>query len=1079
MPRFFIDRPIFAWVIAIVIMLAGALAILRLPVSQYPSIAPPAIVINAFYPGASAKTVEDSVTQVIEQKMTGLDRLLYMSSSSDSYGRASVTLTFDAGTNPDIAQVQVQNKLQLALPLLPQAVQQQGVQVAKSARNFLMVIGFVSEDGSRTRYDLADYLVSSIQDPLSRVTGVGEVQVFGGQYAMRIWLDPAKLTKYRLTPADVRAALQAQNAQVSAGQLGGTPATPGHGFSAAITAQSRLQTPEQFERILLRTSAQGGEVRLADVARVEIGTEDYGFAGRYRGAPASGIGIKLAPDANALATAAAVKARLAELERFFPPGIKSVVAYDTTPFIKISIREVVLTLVEAIALVFLVMYLFLQNIRATLIPTIAVPVVLLGTFGVMAALGYSINTLTMFGIVLAIGLLVDDAIVVVENVERVMTEEGLSPKEATKKSMDQITGALIGIGLVLAAVFVPMAFFGGSTGVIYRQFSVTIVAAMALSVLVALIFTPALCATVLKPIAKGHEHGEAGWFGGFFHWFNGVFRRGTDRYVTTVGGIIVRPLRFVAIFVAVVALLGVLLVRMPTAFLPDEDQGIVLVQAVLPAGATQERTVEVLKKVEQHFLVDEKDAVEGIFTVAGFSLGGAGQNMGLAFVQLKHWDQRKGKGMSPKGRPEGEYRSAQREGTTMSAKDVAARGMRALSQIREGMVFAFVPPAVPELGLSAGFDVQLQDRGGIGHEALVAARNQFLGMAAQDRRLVAVRPNGQEDTAEYILDVDHAKAQALGVSVSDVNDALATAWGGAYVNDFLDRGRIKKVYLQSDADARMRPEDLAKWYVRNRAGEMVPVSAFTSAHWAYGSPRLERYNGSPSIEILGQGAPGTSSGDAMLAVQELVGRLPPGVGYEWTGPSFEERRAGTQAPALYALSILVVVLCLAALYESWSLPFAVILVVPIGLLGSVVASTARGLSNDIYFHVALLATIGLAAKNAILIVEFAKALMEQGKDAVTATLEAARMRLRPILMTSLAFGLGVLPLAIATGAGSGSQNAIGTGVLGGTIFASALGILFVPLFYVLIRRRFAPRQDSGLPATRGSDPDFRAAKEGP
>ena len=1040
MPRFFIDRPIFAWVIAIVIMLAGALSIMRLPVSQYPPIAPPAIVINAFYPGASAKTVEDSVTQVIEQKMTGLDRLLYMSSSSDSYGRASVTLTFDAGTNPDIAQVQVQNKLQLALPLLPQAVQQQGVQVAKSARNFLMVLAFVSEDDSRTRYDLADYLVSNIQDPLSRVTGVGEVQIFGGQYAMRIWLDPSKLTKYRLTPADVRVALQAQNAQVSAGQLGGTPAVPGQGFTAAITAQSRLQTPRQFERILLRTSAQGGEVRLADVARVEIGTEDYGFAGRYKGKPASGIGIKLAPDANALATAAAVKARLAELERFFPSGIKSVVAYDTTPFVQISIMEVVYTLIEAIALVFLVMYLFLQNIRATLIPTIAVPVVLLGTFGVMAALGFSINTLTMFGVVLAIGLLVDDAIVVVENVERVMTEEGLPPKEATRKSMDQITGALIGIGLVLAAVFVPMAFFGGSTGVIYRQFSVTIVAAMGLSVLVALVFTPALCATMLKPVERGHEHGEKSWFHGFFHWFNGVFRRGTDRYVLTVDGIIVRPLRFLAIYVAAVAVLGLLLVRMPSAFLPDEDQGIVLVQAVLPAGATQERTIEVLRKVEQHFLVEEKDAVEGLFTVAGFSLGGAGQNMGLAFVQLKHWDQRKGKGMA--------------------ARDVAARGMRALSQIREGMVFAFVPPAVPELGLSAGFDVQLQDRGGIGHEALVAARNQFLGMAAQDKRLVAVRPNGQEDTAEFILDVDHAKAQALGVSVSDLNDALATAWGGAYVNDFLDRGRIKKVYLQSDADARMKPEDLAKWYVRNAKGEMVPVSAFTTAHWGFGSPRLERYNGSPSVELLGQGAPGTSSGDAMLAVQELIGKLPPGVGYEWTGPSFEERRAGSQAPALYALSILVVVLCLAALYESWSLPFAVILVVPIGLLGAVVASWGRGLSNDIYFHVALLATIGLAAKNAILIVEFAKALMEQGKDAVAATLEASRMRLRPILMTSMAFGLGVLPLAIATGAGSGSQNAIGTGVLGGTLFASALGILFVPLFYVLIRRWFRRKADA-------------------
>ncbi|HSN46352.1 MAG TPA: efflux RND transporter permease subunit, partial [Casimicrobiaceae bacterium] len=974
------------------------------------------------------------------QQMKGIDNLRYFSSSSSSAGTVEITLTFEQGTDPDIAQVQVQNKLQLALPLLPQAVQQQGVQVAKSARNFLMVIGFVSEDDSRTRYDLADYLVSNIQDPLSRVTGVGEVQIFGGQYAMRIWLDPSKLTKYRLTPADVRVALQAQNAQVSAGQLGGTPAVPGQGFTAAITAQSRLQTPEEFERILLRTSAQGGEVRLVDVARVEIGTEDYGFAGRYKGKPASGIGIKLAPDANALATAAAVKARLAELERFFPSGIKSVIAYDTTPFVKISIMEVVYTLIEAVALVFLVMFLFLQNIRATLIPTIAVPVVLLGTFGVMAALGFSINTLTMFGVVLAIGLLVDDAIVVVENVERVMTEEGLPPKEATRKSMDQITGALIGIGLVLAAVFVPMAFFGGSTGVIYRQFSVTIVAAMALSVLVALTFTPALCATMLKPVERGHEHGEKSWFHGFFHWFNGVFKRGTDRYVLTVGGIIVRPLRFLAIYVAAVAVLGVLLVRMPSAFLPDEDQGIVLVQAVLPAGATQERTIEVLQKVEQHFLVDEKDAVEGLFTVAGFSLGGAGQNMGLAFVQLKHWDQRKGKGMT--------------------AKDVAARGMRALSQIREGMVFAFVPPAVPELGLSAGFDVQLQDRGGLGHTALVGARNQFLGMAAQDKRLVAVRPNGQEDTAEFILDVDHAKAQALGVSVSDLNDALATAWGGAYVNDFLDRGRIKKVYLQSDADARMKPEDLAKWYVRNAKGEMVPVSAFTTAHWGFGSPRLERYNGSPSVELLGQGAPGTSSGDAMLAVQELIGKLPPGVGYEWTGPSFEERRAGSQAPALYALSILVVVLCLAALYESWSLPFAVILVVPIGLLGSVVASWGRGLSNDIYFHVALLATIGLAAKNAILIVEFAKALMEQGKDAVAATLEAARIRLRPILMTSMAFGLGVLPLAIATGAGSGSQNAIGTGVLGGTIFASVLGILYVPLFYVLIRRRFGRARDA-------------------
>ncbi len=1049
MPRFFIDRPIFAWVIAIVIMLAGALSILRLPVSQYPAIAPPAVVINASYPGASAKAVEDSVTQVIEQKMTGLDGMLYMSSQSDSYGRATVTITFDAGTNPDIAQVQVQNKLQLALPLLPQAVQQQGVQVAKSVRNFLIVIGFVSETGAHAQYDLSDFLVTTVQDPLSRVTGVGEVQVFGAQYAMRVWLDPAKLTNFKLTPNDVRSALLAQNAQVSAGQLGGTPSMPGQGFSATITAQSRLQSVEQFEAVLLRNSGQGGEVRLRDVARIEIGSENYGFTGRYKGQPASGIAVKLAPGANALATADAVKSKLAEMKPFFPAGIKTVIAYDTTPFVRISIMEVVKTLIEAIALVFLVMYLFLQNLRATLIPTIAVPVVLLGTFGVMAALGFSINTLTMFGIVLAIGLLVDDAIVVVENVERVMSEEGLSPKEATKVSMDQITGALIGIGLVLAAVFVPMAFFGGSTGVIYRQFSVTIVAAMGLSVLVALTFTPALCATMLKPIERGHEHGERSLFGKFFHWFNLMFKRGTHSYEGVVKSIIYRPIRYVAIFVASVAALGVLIVRMPTAFLPDEDQGILLVQAVLPAGATQERTVEVLKKMEHHFLENEKGVVDGMFDVAGFSFGGAGQNMGLGFIQLKHWDERKAQGTG--------------------AKDIAARGMGALSQIREAMAFAFVPPPVPELGTSTGFDVQLQDRSGLGHDALIAARNQLLGMAAQDKRLVAVRPNGQEDQPEYVLDIDHAKAGALGVSVADINDTLSTAWGGSYVNDFLDRSRIKKVYLQADAPARMKPEDLGKWYVRNKQGEMVPLSAFTAAHWSYGSPRLERYNGTPSVEIMGQGAPGVSSGDAMAAVEELIAKLPPGIGYEWTGTSFEERRAGTQAPALYALSILVVVLCLAALYESWSLPFAVILIVPIGVLGSVVAATGRGLSNDIYFHVGLLATIGLASKNAILIVEFAKALVEQGKDPITATLEAARMRLRPILMTSLAFGLGVLPLAVATGAGSGSQNAIGTGVLGGTIFASVLGIVFVPLFYVLIKRWFPSRADkealASTPAT--------------
>ncbi|MFZ5620915.1 MAG: efflux RND transporter permease subunit [Pseudomonadota bacterium] len=1043
MAHFFIDRPIFAWVIAIVIMLAGGLSILTLPVAQYPSIAPPTIAINATYPGASAKTVQDSVTQIIEQKMTGLDGLLYMSSSSDSYGRATVTLTFDAGTDPDIAQVQTQNKLQLALPLLPMAVQQQGVQVAKSARNFLMVVGFVSEDGSLSRTDLADFLVASVQEPLSRVTGVGEVQVFGSQYAMRVWLDPDKLLKYGLVPSDVQDAIRAQNDQVSAGQLGGTPAVKGQGFTASITAQNRLETVEQFEQILLRSSTQGGEVRLKDVARIEIGAENYGFVGRYKGQPAAGVGIKLAAGANALDTADAVRARIDQMKPYFPASVQAVVPYDTTPFVKLSIMGVVQTLIEAVILVFLVMYLFLQNIRATVIPTIAVPVVLLGSFGVMAAFGFSINTLTMFGLVLAIGLLVDDAIVVVENVERIMTEEGLPPKAATKKSMTQITGALIGIGLVLAAVFVPMAFFGGSTGVIYRQFSITIVSAMALSVLVAIIFTPALCATILKPIQKGHEHGEGSWFSGFFHWFNGMFDRSRNRYESAVGGILQRSLRFLAIYVAIVGVLGLLFMRMPTAFLPEEDQGLMFTQVVLPPGATQERTVEVLKKVEHHFLETEKDNVNSLFTIAGFSFGGTGQNMGLGFINMKDWSERT--------EPEQEIHA------------VAARAMGAFQQIKEAMAFAFVPPAVIELGTSSGFNVQLQDRAGLGHEALIAARNQFLGLAAQDRRLVGVRPNGQDDVAEYQLQIDYAKAGALGVAVEDINETLNTAWGSTYVNDFIDRGRIKKVYLQAEAEARMTPEDLAKWYVRNDRGEMVPLSAFTSARWTYGSPRLERFNGQPSIELLGQAAPGLSSGDAMAAVEEIMAQLPPGIGYEWTGTSFEERRSGAQAPALYALSVLVVFLCLAALYESWSVPFAVILVVPLGVLGAVLFASGRGLSNDVYFQVALLATIGLTSKNAILIVEFAKAQMEkEGKELITATLEAVRMRLRPILMTSLAFGFGVLPLAIASGAGSGAQNAVGTGVLGGTIAGTVLGIFFIPLFYVVIKRIFkgGPREDA-------------------
>ena len=1036
MARFFIDRPIFAWVIAIVIMLAGALAITNLPIAQYPSIAPPAIAINASYPGASAKTAEDSVTQVIEQKLTGIDGLLYISSTTDSFGNVTLTLTFDADTDPDIAQVQTQNKVQQALPLLPQAVQNQGVTVAKSARNFLMVAGFVSEDGRLDGVDLADFLVSTVQDAISRVDGVGEVTVFGSQYAMRIWLDPDKLNKYQLTTGDVTAAVAAQNTQVSAGQLGGAPALPGQGFSATVTAQSRLQTVSQFEDILLRSARNGGEVRLRDVARIEIGAQSYETVARFNGQPAAGMGIRLASGANALATADRIRAKLDDMAPYFPAGVKYVIPYDTTPFVRISIEEVVKTLIEAVVLVFLVMYLFLQNFRATLIPTIAVPVVLLGTFAVMQAFGFSINTLTMFGMVLAIGLLVDDAIVVVENVERVMSEEGLPPKEATKRSMGQITGALVGIGLVLSAVFVPMAFFGGSTGVIYRQFSITIVAAMALSVLVAIVFTPALCATMLKPVTKGHEHGEGSLFSGFFHWFNVKFERATLRYESAVAGMIKRSLRFLLIFGVIVGLLGFLFVRLPTAFLPEEDQGVMFTQVVLPAGATQERTLETLRKVEKHFLVDEKETVRALFTVAGFSFSGRGQNMGIGFVNLQPWDAR-----------------------TAPGQDVVSlqgRAMAAFSKIREAMVFAFVPPAVLELGTSGGFTLELQDRSGLGHDALLQARNQLLGLAAKDPRLAGVRPNGQEDTPQFKLDIDLQKAGALGVSPADINSTLATAWGGTYVNDFIDRGRIKRVYVQSDAPARMAPADINKWYVRNSDGEMVPFSAFTTTRWVFGPQRLERFNGQPSMQIQGAAAPGYSSGEAMNAMAELVGKLPAGIGYAWSGTSYQEQQSGDQAPALLALSLLIVFLCLAALYESWSIPFAVMLVVPLGVLGAVLAATGRGLSNDIYFQVGLLATIGLSAKNAILIVEFAKAQIEEaGKPVIEATLEAVRMRLRPILMTSLAFGFGVLPLALASGAGAGSQNAIGTGVLGGVITATALGIFFVPLFFVVIKRVFS------------------------
>jgi hydrophobe/amphiphile efflux-1 (HAE1) family protein len=1033
MARFFIDRPIFAWVIAILIMLAGTLSILSLPVAQYPAIAAPQISIRATYPGASAKAVEDTVTQVIEEQMNGLDGLRYMASTSEANGSANITLTFENGTNPDVAQMQVQNKLQLATPMLPSEVQQQGMRVAKSARNFLMVVALVSKNGRLDAGDLGDYMASSLQDSISRLPGVGEVQLFGSKYALRIWLDPHKLRQFNLTPADVAAAVRAQNAQVSAGQLGDIPAVPGQRLNATVNVQSRLQTPGQFEDLLLVTAADGAAVRVRDVARVEIGNESYGQAARFNGQPAAGMAIRLAAGANALETAKAIQDKLAELAPFFPSGVEAVFPFDTTPFVRISIEEVIKTLAEAIVLVFLVMYLFLQNVRATLIPTIAVPVVLLGTFGVLAAFGYSINTLTMFAMVLAIGLLVDDAIVVVENVERVMREDGLPPREATRKSMGQITGALIGIALVLSAVYLPMAFFGGSTGVIYRQFSITIISSMLLSVVVALVLTPALCATMLKPVDT--ERHEAR--GGFFGWFNRGFEKSTGGYRGVVNGILKRRLRASLAYGLLVAAMIALFVRLPTAFLPEEDQGILFAQIVLPAGATREQTVAVIEQVEQYFLEKEADAVQQMIAVAGFSFAGSGQNMGIAFVRMKDWTLR--------DRPD------------LRVAAVAQRAMRAFSQIRDAQVFAFVPPAAIELGTANGFDLHLQDRVGLGHKALMDARNAFLGMAAQDQRLVAVRPNGLNDTPEIQIDIDHAKAGAYGLSVADINDALSSAWGSAYVDDFVNSGRVKKVYLQADQPFRMVPDDLQAWYARNSRGEMVPFSAFASAHWTYGSPRLERYDGVPSVEIMGQAAPGVSSGDAMAAVEAIAAKLPAGIGYSWTGLSYEEQLAGAQAPALYALSILVVFLALAALYESWSVPFSVMLVVPIGVLGAVLATSSRGLANDVYFQVGLLTTIGLAAKNAILIVEFAKALHEQGEDLVMATLEAARMRLRPILMTSLAFGFGVLPLAISTGAGSGAQNAIGTGVLGGMIAATVLGVFFVPLFFVAIQRLFRRR----------------------
>ncbi|EHL3132666.1 efflux RND transporter permease subunit [Salmonella enterica] len=1037
MANFFIRRPIFAWVLAIILMMAGALAIMQLPVAQYPTIAPPAVSISATYPGADAQTVQDTVTQVIEQNMNGIDNLMYMSSTSDSAGSVTITLTFQSGTDPDIAQVQVQNKLQLATPLLPQEVQQQGISVEKSSSSFLMVAGFVSDNPNTTQDDISDYVASNIKDSISRLNGVGDVQLFGAQYAMRIWLDANLLNKYQLTPVDVINQLKVQNDQIAAGQLGGTPALPGQQLNASIIAQTRLKDPEEFGKVTLRVNTDGSVVHLKDVARIELGGENYNVVARINGKPASGLGIKLATGANALDTATAIKAKLAELQPFFPQGMKVVYPYDTTPFVKISIHEVVKTLFEAIILVFLVMYLFLQNIRATLIPTIAVPVVLLGTFAVLAAFGYSINTLTMFGMVLAIGLLVDDAIVVVENVERVMMEDNLPPREATEKSMSQIQGALVGIAMVLSAVFIPMAFFGGSTGAIYRQFSITIVSAMALSVLVALILTPALCATLLKPVSAEHHEKKSGFFG----WFNTRFDHSVNHYTNSVSGIVRNTGRYLIIYLLIVVGMAVLFLRLPTSFLPEEDQGVFLTMIQLPSGATQERTQKVLDQFTHYYLNNEKANVESVFTVNGFSFSGQGQNSGMAFVSLKPWEERNGE--------------------ENSVEAVIARATRAFSQIRDGLVFPFNMPAIVELGTATGFDFELIDQGGLGHDALTKARNQLLGMVAKHPDLlVRVRPNGLEDTPQFKLDVDQEKAQALGVSLSDINETISAALGGYYVNDFIDRGRVKKVYVQADAQFRMLPGDINNLYVRSANGEMVPFSTFSSARWIYGSPRLERYNGMPSMELLGEAAHGRSTGEAMSLMENLASQLPNGIGYDWTGMSYQERLSGNQAPALYAISLIVVFLCLAALYESWSIPFSVMLVVPLGVVGALLAASLRGLNNDVYFQVGLLTTIGLSAKNAILIVEFAKDLMEkEGRGLIEATLEASRMRLRPILMTSLAFILGVMPLVISRGAGSGAQNAVGTGVMGGMLTATLLAIFFVPVFFVVVKRRFNRHHD--------------------
>lgn len=1030
MAKFFINRPIFAWVIAILVMLAGTISLIQLPIAQYPTIAPPAVEIQVNYPGANAETVSNTVTKVIEQNMTGVDNLLYFSSQSNA-GSATVSLTFASGTDPDIAQVQVQNKLSQATPQLPQEVQQQGITVSKSSSSFLMVLAMVAEDDRYEQTDLSDYLASNVQDAVSRTEGVGNVQIFGAPYAMRIWVKPDALVNYNMTIAELQSAIRAQNAQVAAGQLGGAPAVEGQRLNATIIAQTRMSEPDQFENILLKVLPDGSQVRLKDVARVELGAENYAIQANYNGKPATGLAIQLQTGANALATAEAVKQTVDELEPYFPDGMKMVTAYDTTPFIKISISEVARVLIEAIILVFVLMFVFLQNLRATLIPTLAIPVVILGTMGVMAVAGFSINTLTMFGMVLSIGLLVDDAIVVVENVERLMSEEGLSPKEATIKSMGQITGALVAIGVVMAAVFAPMAFFPGATGAVYRQFSLTIITSMGLSVLVAIIFSPALCATLLKPVKK-KENG--GW--GPLGWFNRTLQKATIKYRDSVHGILRRSIRVGILYLGLVAVLAFLFTRLPSAFLPDEDRGVFLTQMQLPVGSTMEQSVAVMDRIENYYL-NEEEAVQSVFSVVGFSFSGRSQNNGIAFVRLKDWSERN---------------------ESQDVTDVIGRAFGFFASVKEAMIFAFNLPPIPELGTATGFNLYLQDRGNLGHQALLDARNQLLGMAAQNPMLEQVRPNGLEDAPQLKVDVDYEKATALGLTIENINNTLSAAWGSSYINDFIDRGRVKRVYLQGEADARMLPEDVSEWYVRNNQGDMVPFSSFASWEWTYGPQRIESYNGVSAMEIQGQAAAGYSSGEAMMAMEQLISKLPNGIGYEWTGTSLQEQQSGDFAPILYTISIFVVFLCLAALYESWSIPFSVMLVVPLGILGAVIATMLRGIQNDVYFQVGLLTTVGVSARNAILIVEFAKDLQEQGKDLLEATLEAVRLRLRPILMTSLAFIFGVMPLALSSGAGAASRNAIGTSVIGGMLGGTILAIFFVPLFFYTVRKVFPPKQ---------------------